>query len=126
MPLFTKAPLTAITSKIIFHASTLGLPERQQLGKATLSPEGFRLDIPATKDTKAIQLQVPLTKISNLRAFQKKTYSSIFYVIQVDYLNDNNEPCMVSCEIRVFLRRGQALVAVKEWKEVYKRLLAQA
>lgn len=125
MSFFTpKSPL-AITSKIIFHASTLGLPERQQLGIATLSPEGFRLAIPATKETKAIQLQVPLAKISNLRAFQKKTYSSIFYVIQVDYLNDQEEPCMVSCEIRVFLRRGQALAAVKEWKEVYQRLLSQ-
>ncbi len=123
MPFFAKSPL-AITSKIIFHASTLGLPERQQLGKASLSTEGFSLDIPATKTTKAIQLSVPLEKISNLRAFQKKTYSSIFYVIQVDYLNDQDEQCMVSCEIRVFLRRGQALAAAKEWKEVYRRLLA--
>jgi hypothetical protein len=32
---------------------------------------------------------------------------------------------MVCCEIRVFLRRGQALAAVKEWKEVYQRLLSQ-
>ena len=123
MPLFAKSPL-AITSKIIFHSSTMALPERQQLGKATLSPEGFKLDIPATKATKAINLEVALNKITNLRAFQKKTYSSIFYVIQVDYLNDHNEPCMVSCEIRVFLRRGQALATVKEWKEVYSRLLA--
>jgi hypothetical protein len=123
MPLFAKSPLV-ISSKIIFHASTLGLPERQQLGKATLSPEGFKLDIPATRETKAIQIQVPLARITNLRAFQKKTYSSIFYVIQVDYLNEQQEPCMVCCEIRVFLRRGQALAAVKEWKEVYRRLLA--
>ena len=123
MSLFAKKSPLAITSKIIFHASTLGLPERQQLGKASLSTEGFKLDIPASKGTSAIQLDIPLGKISNLRAFQKKTYSSIFYVIQVDYLNDNKEPCMVSCEIRVFLRRGLALATVKEWKEVYQRLL---
>ncbi|MEN8257217.1 MAG: hypothetical protein ABFS09_05080 [Thermodesulfobacteriota bacterium] len=118
-----KSPL-AITSKIIFHSSTLGLPERQQLGKATLTQEGFKLDIPATKNTAAIQLKVAMDRINNLRAFQKKTYSSIFYVVQVDYLNDKNELCMVSCEIRVFLRRGQALATAKEWKETYKRLLA--
>ena len=122
MPLFGKSPF-AITSKIIFHSSTLGLPERQQLGKASLSTEGFKLDIPAAKGCDAIQLHVPLTKINNLRAFQKKTYSSIFYVIQVDYLDENNQPCMVSCEIRVFLRRGQAIATAKEWKEVYQRLL---
>ena len=125
MPLFKKNPL-AITSKIIFHSSTLGLPERQQLGKAALSKEGFKLDIPAAKGTEAIQLQIPLAKISNLRAFQKKTYSSIFYVVQVDYLNEQDQPCMVCCEIRVFLRRGQAWATVKEWKEVYQRLLPEA
>lgn len=125
MPLFTKSPL-AITSKIIFHSSNMALPERQQLGKATLSPEGFELDIPATKTTKAIAINVPLTRITNLRAFQKKTYSSIFYVIQVDYVDDHNEPYMVACEIRVFLRRGQALATVKEWKEVYRRLREEA
>jgi hypothetical protein len=125
MSFFTpKSPL-AITSKIIFHSSNMALPERQQLGKATLSPEGFKLDIPATKRTTALGLTVPLSKITNLRAFQKKTYSSIFYVVQVDYLNKQDEPCMVCCEIRVFLRRGQALAAVKEWKEVYQRLLSQ-
>ncbi len=123
MPLFKKNPF-AITSKIIFHSSTLGLPERQQLGKASLSKDGFKLDIPAAKGTEVIQLQIPFNKISNLRAFQKKTYSSIFYVVQVDYLNEQDQPCMVCCEIRVFLRRGQALATAKEWKEVYKRLLA--
>lgn len=123
MSLFGKSPL-AITSKIIFHASTLGLPERQQLGKAGLSVDGFKLDIPAAKGNDAIRIHVPLSRISNLRAFQKKTYSSIFYIIQVDYVNDQQQACMVSCEIRVFLRRGQALAAAKEWKEVYRRLLS--
>ena len=122
MPIFKKNPF-AITSKIIFHSSSLGLPERQQLGKASLSKEGFQLDIPAAKGNEAIQLHIPLDKINNLRAFQKKTYSSIFYVVQVDYQDDNDKPCMVCCEIRVFLRRGQALATAKEWKEVYKRLL---
>ncbi|PLX47464.1 MAG: hypothetical protein C0613_13995 [Desulfobulbaceae bacterium] len=124
MPLFGKSPL-AITSKIIFHASTLGLPERQQLGKASLSADGFTLAIPAAKGNDAIRIKVPLSRISNLRAFQKKTYSSIFYIIQVDYLNDKNKACMVSCEIRVFLRRGQALATVRQWKEIYGRLVSQ-
>jgi hypothetical protein len=29
---------------------------------------------------------------------------------------------MIACEIRVFLRRGQALLAVDEWKKVYGQL----
>ncbi len=121
MGLFSK-PENTICAKIIFHASTLGLPERQQLGKATLSPAGFALKIPATKKTAAINLNIPLAQITNLRAFQKKTYSSIFYVIQVDYHNDKGQPAMVACELRVFLRRGQTLIAVQEWKRVYGQL----
>lgn len=121
MGLFAK-PENRVSSKIIFHASTLGLPERQQLGQATLSPEGFKLDIPPTKKTDPISLTIPLAKIDTFRAFQKKTYSSIFYVIQFDYHDDSGNPAMVACEIRVFLRRGQALLAVDEWKKVYGQL----
>ena len=112
----------AITSKIIFHASTLGIPERQQLGKASLSANGFQMHIPKTSIGNEVSLHVPLTNIDKLRAFQKKTYSSVFYVIQVDYQDSNSKSAMVSCEIRVFLRRGQALMAVKRWKELYNRL----
>ena len=119
---FFSKPENTVCSKIIFHASTLGLPERQQLGKATLSPEGFLLLIPQTKKTAAINLNIPLAGIDNLRAFQKKTYSSIFYVIQVDYHDETGTAAMVSCELRVFLRRGQTLLAVQEWKKVYKKL----
>lgn len=118
MGLFSK-PENTICSKIIFHASTLGLPERQQLGKATLSPKGFELEIPQTKKTDAISLSIPLEKIDKLRAFQKKTYSSIFYVIQVDYIDETGQKAMVACELRVFLRRGQTLLAVQEWKRIY-------
>ncbi len=121
MGLFSK-PENTISSKIIFHASTLGFPERQQLGVATLSPTGFVLQIPKTSKTAAIDLNIPLTRIDKLRAFQKKTYSSIFYVIQVDFHDDNGQSAMVSCEIRVFLRRGQALLVVQEWKKVYEAL----
>lgn len=121
MGLFSKSE-NSICSKIIFHASTLRLPERQQLGKATLSTQGFELTIPPTKKTEAINLSIPLTQIDNLRAFQKKTYSSIFYVIQVDYHNDIGEEAMVACELRVFLRRGQTLLAVQEWKRIYGQL----
>ena len=121
MGLFSK-PENTISSKIIFHASTLGLPERQQLGVATLSPEGFQLKIPRTSKTAEINLDIPLARIDKLRAFQKKTYSSIFYVIQVDYQNESGKPAMVACEIRVFVRRGQALLTVQEWKKTYAAL----
>ena len=123
MGIFSK-PKNSICSKIIFHASTLGIPERQQLGKATLSEAGFELHIPASKKTGATQLTIALDKITNLRAFQKKTYSSIFYVIQVDYQNEHDQPAMVACELRVFLRRGQTLLAVQEWKRVYRVLVS--
>ena len=121
MGLFSK-PENTISSKIIFHASTLGIPERQQLGVATLSPAGFLLQIPKTNKTDTIDLNIPLANIDKLRAFQKKTYSSIFYVIQVDYHDDTGHKAMVSSEIRVFLRRGQALLVVQEWKKIYSVL----
>ena len=119
---FFSKPENTICSKIILHASTLGFPERQQLGKATLSPQGFDLEIPQTKKTDAITLSIPLENIAKLRAFQKKTYSSIFYVIQVDYKDETEKPAMVACELRVFLRRGQTLLAVQEWKRIYGKL----
>jgi hypothetical protein len=121
MKLFGKSA-DAITSKIIFHASTLGIPERQQLGKASLSSKGFKLHIAKTAKYDEFSLHIPLDHISNLRTFQKKTYSSVFYVIQIDFRNENDRPAMVSCEIRVFFRRGQALLTVKEWKRLYKKL----
>jgi hypothetical protein len=124
MGLFSK-PENTICSKIIFHASTLGFPERQQLGKATLSAKGFELHIPKTKQTAEIHLDIPLARIDKLRAFQKKTYSSIFYVIQVDFHDETGQSAMVSCELRVFLRRGQTLLTVQEWKKVYQQLCKQ-
>jgi hypothetical protein len=111
-----------MTSKIIFHASTLGIPERQQLGRASLSAEGFHLELDRKGDRQPVSIQVPLQRITNLRALQKKTYSSIFYVVQVDYQNEEGNACMVACEIRVFLRRGQALAILKAWKDLYKAL----
>ena len=118
---FSKAA-DAITSKVIFHASTLGIPERQQLGVASLSPAGFSLDLAGKGEAKPLKLSVPFSRIVNLRVFQKKTYSSVFYVVQVEYKDEADKPCMVACEIRVFLRRGQALVALQRWKELYEAL----
>jgi len=115
-------PEQTIRTKIIFHASTLNLPERQQLGVATLSPAGFTLDIEGAGDLKPFGIAIPLDWITNLRVFQKKTYSSTFYVIQVDYMNDEGKPAMLAVEIRVFLRRGQALAVAKTWKELYDSL----
>ena len=118
---FSKAT-EGITSKVIFHASTLGLPERQQLGTASLSKDGFRLELAGKDRVEPFSITIPLDRIANLRTFQKKTYSSTFYVVQVDYEDEQGSPAMLACEIRVFLRRGQALATLQAWKELYNNL----
>jgi hypothetical protein len=113
---------SALKSKIIFHASTLGIAERQQLGVAELSPSGFRLELRATRDASAVAVAVPFSSVQNVRAFQKKTYSSTFYLVHVDFFNDAGKPCMVAFEIRVFLRRGRAVTAARAWKDLFRTL----
>ncbi|NDY43327.1 hypothetical protein G3N55_10805 [Dissulfurirhabdus thermomarina] len=128
MCLLKRSGAPRLKTRVIFHASSLGLPERQQLGQAELSPRGFRLRLSPKPEEgiPATEIAVPLDRIDNVRAYQKKTYSSTFYVVEVAWREPDGTPRTVAFEIRVFLRRGRALATARAWKAAWRRLAGAA
>lgn len=113
---------TELKSKVIFHSSNLRLPERQQDGLAELSPAGFLLRLAAKGDAPAMLLSAPLARVRSVRAFELKSYSSFYYLVQVDYLDDAGQPREVRFETRAFLKRATARTNALAWKEHFRKL----
>jgi hypothetical protein len=117
--MFFRDPLR-LTVKVIFHSSNSRLPEVQQLGRAALSPAGFRLHLAANHKGPGLDVDVPLTAVSSMRAFHKKSYSSESYLIRVEYRDQDGAERMVCFEMRGFFRKAR--VQALAWKDLYARL----
>lgn len=106
--------------KVIFHSSNFRLPEVQQLGQAVLSRDGFRLDLAANRSGPGLAVAVPLSAVTSMRAFHKKSYSSESYLVRVEYRDQDDAERMVCFEIRDFFRKARFKVLA--WKDLYGKL----
>ncbi|TVM19210.1 hypothetical protein DPQ33_02290 [Oceanidesulfovibrio indonesiensis] len=115
-----------IKSRVIYHSSTLGIAEVQQMGVASLDSEAFRVQLNPSGAGPGLDLGVAFDRLQSVKAFQKKSYSSTSYLVEVSYVDNSGNLQSITLELRVFFRRGQALQAAKAWKEVFANLSGDA
>jgi hypothetical protein len=109
-----------LSVKVIFHSSNSRLPEAQQLGRAVLAKDGFRLHLSPNRGGPGLDVDIPLSAVTSMRVFHKKSYSSESYLIRVEYRDQDGAERMVCFEMRDFFRGARAKALA--WKDLWGRL----
>ncbi|QJT10822.1 hypothetical protein [Oceanidesulfovibrio marinus] len=115
-----------ISSRVIYHTSTLGIIEVQQVGVARLDARAFTVQLDPNGKGPGLDLGVAFHRIQAVKAFQKKSSSSSFYIVEIEYVDNSGALQSITLELRVFLRQSQALKTAKAWKQVFATLQEEA
>lgn len=96
------------------------------MGIARLDAKAFSVQLDPNGKGPGLDLGVAFHRIQAVKAFQKKSYSSSFYLVEIEYMDNSGNLQSITLELRVFLRRGQALQAARAWKQVFAALQEEA
>ena len=104
-------------SKVIYHGGSIPVPSYLQKGSIAIDDDTLIFDVRGKESRYDIDIRVPLEKIADARAEERKYYSSVGYFLIIEYLDEDDEKQELELEIRAFLRRGRALAISQWWAE---------
>jgi hypothetical protein len=110
--------MKSLKSKIIYQGGTLPVPSRLQKGIIRIQGDRFLLRCPQENPLYDLDLNLPLTRILSAQARERKYYSSVAYLLIVDFLDQQEQRQTLELEIRSFIRRGRAQALSRFWAEL--------
>jgi hypothetical protein len=106
---------------IIYHGGTLPVPSRLQKGSLRLQGDRLLIRCPQEDPLYNLDLSIPLDRIIRAVARERKYYSSVAYLLIIDYLDDQDREIELELEIRSFIRRGRAQALSRYWAELLSK-----
>ncbi len=107
-----------LKSGVIYHGGTLPIPSHLQKGTLKLEAGTLRL-LARGKDPRFdVDLRIPLDRIENAAAEERKYYSSVGYFLLIDFRGEDGEANRVDLEIRSFIRRGRTQALCRHWADL--------
>ncbi len=106
-----------IKTKIHYCGGSLPVPSHLQKGTIEIKDKSFCLTAKGKSEKYAIDIRIPLSNIKKAVSIEKKYYSSIGYLLHIEYLDDSGKEEEIELEIRCFIRRGRTRALMNYWAE---------
>ena len=106
-----------LKSKVLYHGGTIPVPSHLQKGLIELEENSFHFTASGKSPKHDIQMTIPIDRIKGAKAEERKYYSSMGYLLVIEFLDETGKEETLELEIRSFVRRGRAQAISKLWSE---------
>lgn len=107
-----------LKSGVIYHGGSIDIPSHLQKGVIRLDNGVFSFEAKGKSPVFNIDIRIPEEDIISAKTEEHKYYSSVGYLLILEYLDNHGIKQKIELEIRSFIRRGRAQAISRLWAEI--------